>query len=175
MRGFIRENERFGIDLGTTGGKVALYSPQGDVLASVYREYDIQRPQPGQAELDSLAVWKAVKDMIRAAVAGAPDVPVTALAVSSLGEATVPVTADRRILGPSILNFDIRGEEYLDSLRKVLSDEHLYRINGNTLGNHYSLTKLKWIKERQPDLYERTYKFLHWSDSCRSCSALTRR
>ena len=37
------------------------------------------------------------------------------------------------------------------------------RINGNTLGNHYSLTKLLWLKEHQPDLYQQTHKFLHWS------------
>ncbi|NIV37056.1 MAG: hypothetical protein GWN58_48790, partial [Anaerolineae bacterium] len=66
------------------------------------------------------------------------------------------------MLGPSILNFDARGEEYLGSLGQVLADDHLYRINGNTLGNHYGLTKLLWIKEHQPDLYERADKFLLW-------------
>lgn len=74
----------------------------------------------------------------------------------------VPVTEDRRVLGPSILNFDVRGEEYLERLKSILPNEHLYQINGNTLGNHYGLTKLKWIKEHQPDLYEQAYKFLLW-------------
>jgi xylulokinase len=48
-------------------------------------------------------------------------------------------------------------------LAALLPNERLYAINGNTLGNHYSLTKLKWIQAHQPVLYEHTYKFLHWS------------
>ncbi len=151
-----------GIDVGTTGCKAAVFSEEGHVLASAYEEYDCQRPKSGWAELDAVEVWAKVKRMISEVVSSSASDPVKALAVSSLGEAMVPVTEDRQILGPSILNFDARGEEYLESLSSVLDNERLYRINGNTLGNHYGLTKLKWIREHQPDLYEQAYKFLLW-------------
>ena len=152
-----------GIDVGTTGCKAAVFATDGRVLGSAYEEYDICRPQPGWAELDSVTVWEKVRRTIREVASGCAADPVTALAVSSLGEAVVPVTADRRILGPSILNFDARGEEYLPRLKAALDSESLYRINGNTLGNQYSLTKLKWIKDHEPELYGGTYKLLHWS------------
>ncbi len=152
-----------GIDVGTSGCKAAAFSMKGRMLASAYEEYDVQRPGPGWAELDAAAVWGKVRQTVRKAVSHCVDDPVTALAVSSLGEAVVPVRQNREILGPSILNFDVRGEEFLGQLGSSLDREHLYRINGNTLGNHYSLTKLRWIKEHQPDLYLRTHKFLHWS------------
>ncbi len=151
-----------GIDVGTTGCKAAVFSEEGHVLASAYEEYDCQRPKSGWAELDAVEVWAKVKRMISEVVSSSASDPVKALAVSSLGEAVVPVTEDRQVLGPSILNFDARGEEYLESLSSALDNERLYRINGNTLGNHYGLTKLKWIKEHQPDLYERAHKFLLW-------------
>jgi len=151
-----------GIDVGTTGCKAAVFSKAGHLIASAYEEYDIQRPEPGRAELDSLQVWEQIKRTIGKAVSGAAGDPVEALAVSSLGEAVVPVTHDRQVLGPSILNFDVRGAEYLDRMRSILPDELLYRINGNTLGNHYGLTKLLWIKEHQPELYRRADKFLLW-------------
>jgi xylulokinase len=152
-----------GIDVGTTGCKAAVFSTEGRMLASAYEEYDIHRPKPGWAELDAVVVWDRVKRTIGKVVSQSHADPVTALAVSSLGEAVVPVSERREILGPSILNFDARGEEYLDSLGAILDDEVLYRTSGNTLGNHYSLTKLKWIKDHQPALHARTYKFLHWS------------
>jgi xylulokinase len=95
-------------------------------------------------------------------MAAKPGAEVQALSVSSLGEAVVPVSADRQILGPSVLNFDRRGEEFLPELAASLPDEYLYAINGNILGNHYSLPKLKWIQAYQPELYDQTYKFLHW-------------
>jgi xylulokinase len=152
-----------GIDVGTTGCKAAVFSEEGELLASEYEEYDVQRPQPGWAELDAIEVWAKVKRTIRAAVSGTRSDPVRALAVSSLGEAMVPVTADRQVLGPSIVaNFDVRGGEYIESLSGALTDERFYGINGNTLGINYGLPKLRWIQEHQPNLYKRAYKFLLW-------------
>jgi xylulokinase len=152
-----------GIDAGTTGCKVALFSPEGHLIRAAYREYDTQRPQPGWAELDSRAVWSLVKAAIREVTTGTDVGSIRAVAVSSMGEAVVPVTRERAILGLSLLSFDVRGEEYLDALARVLDEETLYRINGNTSGNHYSLTKLKWIKQYQPDQYDRADYYLHWS------------
>ncbi len=152
-----------GIDVGTTGCKAAVFSEEGQLLASAYEEYDVHRPQPGWAELDAAEVWEKVKRTIRAAVSHTARDAVRALAVSSLGEAMVPVTADRQILGPSIVaNFDMRGEEYIERLRGVLTDESFYRINGNTPGINYGLPKLMWIKEHQSDLYRQAHKFLLW-------------
>jgi xylulokinase len=152
-----------GIDVGTTGCKAALFSETGQLLKAGYREYNYRRTHPGWAELDTLEVWQSVVETIVEAVSAADQDPVKALAVSSLGEAVVPVSRDRRPLGPSLLNFDARGHEYLPGLRALIDDVRCYAINGNPLGNHYSLTKLLWLKEHQPDLYGRTYKFLHWS------------
>ena len=151
-----------GIDVGTSGCKAIVFSEDGQVLAAAYQEYDYQRPQPGWAELDTWQVWGQIKRTIQAAVSGAMHDPVKALCVSSLGEAVVPVTADREILGPSLLNFDGRGAEYLPELRLRLDAGRLYRINGNTLGNNYSLTKLLWLKHHQPELYRQADQFLHW-------------
>lgn len=151
-----------GIDVGTTGCKAAVFSEEGRLLVSAYEEYDVQSPRPGWAELDAVEVWERVKRTISEVVSSSMSDPVKALAVSSLGEAMVPVTEDRQVLGPSILNFDARGEAYLEGLSSILQNEYLYRINGNTLGNHYGLTKLKWIKEHRSDLYKRAHKFLLW-------------
>jgi xylulokinase len=75
----------------------------------------------------------------------------------------VPVSADRKILGPSILHYDSRGQEFVESLAEAIDDKDLYQQNGNTLGNYYTLTKLMWVKKYQPELYEKADKFLHWS------------
>ena len=152
-----------GVDVGTTGCKATLFSERGRVLGAAYREYDISRPKPGWAELDATRVLGEVKRVIREASGYASGDPVSALSISSLGEAVVPVSREREVLSPSMLNFDVRGEQYLEPLGEVVDNDMLYRINGNTLGNNYTLTKLKWYKEYRPELYERTFKFLHWS------------
>lgn len=153
-----------GIDVGTTGCKAGVFSTQGDLLSLAYAEYNVERLQPGWAELDAQAAWKMIKTTIARAVTEAGDRdPIIALSVSSLGEAVVPVSQDRQILGPSLLNFDRRGETFLPGLRQALKDEILFSINGNILGNQYSLTKLLWLQAHQPELYSRTAFFLHWS------------
>jgi len=151
-----------GIDVGTTGCKATAFSEEGNVITSEYAEYDIQRPNPGWAELDTFKIWEKIKEVIRKTALDTKSDPIKALAVSSLGEAVVPVKKTRQILGPSILNFDVRGKKYVKSLNSVIDSRHFYRITGNISGNQYSLTKLKWIKEYRPALYKRTYKFLPW-------------
>lgn len=151
-----------GIDIGTTGCKAAVFTPAGKPLSLAYQEYDVRSATPGRAELDPGDVWAKVLKVIREAAKGAEGDPIQALSVSSLGEAVVPVGKDRSILGPSILNFDARGAEYIDGLRKKLDPRELYRVNGNPLENSYTLPKLMWIRDREPRQYERAFKFLHW-------------
>ena len=75
----------------------------------------------------------------------------------------VPVSRDRRILGPSLLMIDSRGEEYLPLLESAVGAGELYRINGNILGTQYSLPKLMWIRDNAPEVYAGAWKFLLWS------------
>src|SRR3972149_2359493 len=110
-----------GLEVGASVCKAAVFSEAGRLRGSAYEEYDPQRPQPGWAELDSWQVWDKIKRTISKTAASALHDPIRALCVSSLGEAVVPVTKDRRILGPSLLNFDIRGAEYLDELHEVVA------------------------------------------------------
>ncbi len=151
-----------GIDVGTSGCKVACFSVDGRLLASAYREYDIAHPEPGWAELDANEVWAKTKAALREVASRTGDDPIRALAVSSLGEAVVPVSEDGEILAPSILNFDVRGQDFLGELIPKMAPMALYHINGNTLGNHYGLTKLMWIRDHRPEVYEWTHKFLPW-------------
>jgi xylulokinase len=152
-----------GIDVGTTGCKVALCSLQGEILSAAYREYEPQSPEMGWAQLDTMRIWEAVKSAIREVMQARQGAGVVAVSVSSMGEALVPVSKDRQVLGPSILNFDRRGGEFLASLAEQLPTGRLYASSGNILGNHFSLTKLLWMQRHQPDIYASTDKFLPWS------------
>ncbi len=152
-----------GIDVGTTGCKAALFSDVGTILALKYREYDVQRPRPRMSELDASVVWDRICDVIRETVANCNPKDIRGISATSMGENVVPVSKDRRILGPSILNVDYRGEEYLSRLSSKMNNRSLHELNGNVWGNQYSLPKLMWIKQYQSDLYDKTYKFLHWA------------
>ncbi len=153
-----------GLDVGTSGCKATVISAEGRVLGRAYREYGLAHPRPGWSELDANEVWQKIRAVIREAAGQAQGDPVQALSVTSMGEAMTPVSRDRRILGPAIMGFDGRGGEYVAQLAERVGRERLYAINGNILGPAYSAPKLCWLRDHEPALFDRTYKFLLWGD-----------
>lgn len=171
------------VDVGTSSCKAGVFTPEG-LAASASREYQILSPQPGQAELDPVDIWNKVKASIKEAVVKAgPGDPIAGVSCSSMGEVMVPVTLDRKIVGPSLLAYDLRGGEYAKKLSDAFSEAEFYSINTNIVGPYFSLPKLMWIKENLPDVYRRTDKFLNYSDFVafmlggdpRACSSLANR
>jgi xylulokinase len=152
-----------GIDLGTIGCKALLFDHSGKRLAKAYREYSMITGHGGLAELDTASVMEDVKMVIREAAAKAGGDSIEALSVSSMGEAFVPVTADRQIVGNSILGFDSRGNEYLGEIRNVISDEELYAVNGNPVATNYALTKLMWSAREDTEVYDKADYYMMWS------------
>jgi xylulokinase len=152
-----------GIDVGTTGCKSAVFSEDGRLLGLAYQEYDHNSPEPGWAELDSADVWEKTKSTILKVTQTDGMDPIKALAVTSLGEAVVPVTRQREILGPSILNYDIRGQQEARGLSTILSNDKAYPITGVNFGNLFSMTKIMWVKKHQPEIYDKADFFLPWS------------
>ncbi|MCD4770508.1 MAG: hypothetical protein K8R35_10125 [Bacteroidales bacterium] len=153
-----------GIDIGTTGCKAAGFSRDGRSIAVAYREYRKLSLPTGHAEIDSRTVLSNIWDCIAEVGGGTKHDPIEALSISSLGEAMTPVTKERTVIGNSILCSDIRGEEYIQQIKRHISPEEFYEINPNILGPNYSLPKLLWMKEHKPDIYNRAYKFLLWAD-----------
>ncbi len=153
-----------GIDIGTTGCKAVVFSVQGEQLAMSYRNYEIISEIEGYAELDSVEVWGKVMETIREVALLNQGDPIRALSVSSLGEAMVPVSLDREILGNSILGSDQRGSEFSELIQKTRGSEDIFGITGNLPGTFYSMPKVAWVKKYQPDLYQNTDYFLTWAD-----------
>jgi xylulokinase len=152
-----------GIDIGTTGCKVIALSANRAILATAHREYDVIRPQPGWAELDSRAVWMCIQDAIREVARQTAHDPITALSVSSMGEAMTPISQDRQILGNCLLGFDSRGTETLARL-SALDPVTFFERSGNLPSLVYGGPKLVWLRNNQPALFEQTYRFLGWAD-----------
>ena len=99
------------------------------MLALAYEEYNHNNPEPGWAELDSVDVLEKTKRTI-AKVANKPGMgSIRALSVTSLGEAMVPVTRDRKVLGPFLLNYGRSGEEYFLSGEQLIINQEVMNSN----------------------------------------------
>ncbi|MGD2175558.1 MAG: FGGY family carbohydrate kinase, partial [Candidatus Brocadiaceae bacterium] len=153
-----------GLDIGTTGTKATIFDESAQILATAYREYELLHPQPGWLELDAEQVWRMVRDAVAEAAGGARQDPVRALAISTLGEAAVPIGQDGGILANSIVGFDNRAAEMFDRWIADQDPAAIMRICGQPPSQMFTAIKLMWIRENDPELYGRMSRCVCFGD-----------
>ena len=152
-----------GVDIGTTGCKVAAVSAEGVPLATAYREYPLLTPRPGWAELDPDVVWEATRSAVRE-VTSAGVAPPRAMAVSCLGEAVTPIDGQGRPLGPSIVSFDRRAAACHERLVERVGRDRIERVTGMAPMPHYTVAKWSWLATEAPDVYRAAAKLVCYGD-----------
>ena len=153
------------IDIGTESARAALLDLDGGVLASASREYDLYCPRPGWAEQEPETWWLATVGNIRDVLAAAGGVEVAAVGIGGQMHATVPVDGDGRLLSrTSLLWCDKRSAPQCEAVREEADEAELLRITGNPIVPSWTGFKIRWIKENQPDIYQRTAYFLTCKD-----------
>jgi ribulokinase len=148
-----------GVDVGTTGAKALIADDSGAILAEETSAYDVRTPHPLWAEqwpqvwLDGLAA--AVRGVIELADIE-PD-RVAALTVSSLyGGSGIPVDRQLEPLHPCLIWLDRRARAQTQWVRDHVDLNRLLTITGNGVDSYYGFTKILWLKEQRPDVWERT-------------------
>lgn len=152
-----------GVDIGTQGTKAVIVRQDGRVLGSSYVGYDVDQPRPLWAEqwpdvwLD--ATYQVIRDVLeRSGVAASQ---VAGLAVSSLyGGSGIPVDRDLQALAPCLIWMDRRASAEVRWVKEHLDLDRLYQITSNTVDSYYGFTKILWIKNHQPQVWEKTHLFL---------------
>ncbi len=153
-----------GLDIGTTGVKAVAFSEEGTLLASAYREYDLKSPRPGHLELDASDVLDAIRAVTGEVGAATRSDPIESLATSTLGEAAVPVDRERRPVAGAIIGFDARGDEEMRGFAERISNRDVFDITGHGINSYHTLFKMMWRRDRDPDAFARTDKFLCFGD-----------
>ena len=153
-----------GVDVGTTGCKVVAFEHDGTVLAQAAREYPLLSPQPGWYELDPEQVWSFLCDCLREVNAQLRGDPVTALALSSQGEAMIPITRDGTVLANSPVSSDRRNTRQSAELEAGLGRESIYAITGQPMDTIYTVPKVLWWREHLPHLLDESWKILCYVD-----------
>jgi xylulokinase len=152
-----------GIDIGTYSSKGVLCRPDGEIIAQARADHDISIPKPGYAEQDADAIWwadfqKLARDLTAQLPAGDS---LAGVGVSAIGACVLPVDAQGRPLRPGILyGVDTRAVKQIEALEKEYTREALVDFGGSRLTSQAIGPKILWIKENEPEIYERTAKFL---------------
>ncbi|MBN2329452.1 MAG: hypothetical protein JXR73_20090 [Candidatus Omnitrophica bacterium] len=153
-----------GIDVGTTGCKAVAFQEDGKMITSAYREYPLHSPQPGWAELDGNRVWEDVKACIREAAAKTKNDPISALAVSSQGEAVSYINDQGEIIHNALVSFDNRTERYVTKWEEKFGRKKIFETTGQPLAALFTALKLQWMHEHKPEIMKQTRVLLGFED-----------
>ena len=144
-----------GLDIGTTGCKLTVYNERGRYVSNAYTEYDVSRVN-GEHEIDADMIFEAVCRVIKETASN----HLSAIGVTSFGETFVALDENDKVLLPSMLYTDPRGEAEKEELCSKLGEEKLIYISGVKPHSMYSLPKIMWIKNNRPKIYGKIKRIL---------------
>jgi xylulokinase len=151
-----------GIDVGTGGTRAVVVSEHGQVVAAVSREHaHFASPQTGWAEQDPRDWWRATQEAVRAALAQRVAAESIA-AVGFSGQMHGAVLLDDRgeVLRPAIIWCDQRTAAQCRKITKKIGSRRLIELTANPALTGFTLPKLLWMREHEPELWSRVRALL---------------
>ncbi len=154
-----------GLDVGTTSVKAVVYHIDGTAVGTSSLPTPTHVPRPGWAFYRPDELWQTVVAAIRGALADVPNPEeIAAVAVASVGESGVLVDAAGAATIDSIAWFDTRTRPQATWLADRIGKDELFARSGVSLQPIFSLNKLLWHREHEPDAWARSVRWLMLAD-----------
>ncbi|BCS81921.1 xylulokinase [Anaerocellum diazotrophicum] len=151
-----------GIDVGTSGTKTILIDSKGEILSSATFEYPLYQPQIGWAEQNPEDWWDASVKGIKAVLEKSKVDPKEVKAVGLTGQMHGLVMLDKsyNVIRPSIIWCDQRTAKECDEITEKVGKERLIEITANPALTGFTASKILWVRNNEPQNYEKVYKIL---------------
>jgi xylulokinase len=150
-----------GLDIGTSSSKAVLARPDGIVVAIAQREHALSLPRPGWAEHDAERVWWTDLMTLLAELGREALAHVRGICVSGIGPCLLPVDGRGVPLRPAVLyGIDTRASAEVQELTERYGDEAVLASGGSPLTSQAVGPKLVWLRRHEPEVWERTRRFL---------------
>ena len=149
-----------GIDIGTGSTKaVALTEQANQVLLTEQVSYTTSQPQPHYVEQSPELIWQAFVQCFRQTTAKLNEPP-KAIGLSSAMHSVIPVDSNGFPLMNMITWADGRSAEIADRVRNSNDAKQLYEATGTPIHAMSPLCKIIWLRENDPDIFQKTFKFI---------------
>jgi xylulokinase len=152
-----------GIDVGTGGTRAVLIDGAGQIFASETVEHiPFASPQTGWAEQDPDDWWRASIAAIRAVLSHDNVTPdsIAAIGLSGQMHGAVLLDADDKVLRPSIIWCDQRSEVQCQQLTEQIGASRLIELTCNPALTGFTLPKILWVKDHEPEHWRRLRSLL---------------
>lgn len=152
-----------GIDIGTSAAKAVVIDGSGRILGSGSGEYPISQPREGWSEQNPADWWRGAVAATRAACTGLDPRAIKGLALSGQMHGLVLLDRERiykagtgllEPLRPAILWNDQRTGRQCESIEHALgSRADCVRTTGNAALPGFTLPKILWVRENEPEVW----------------------
>ena len=154
-----------GYDVGSSSVKAALVNAEnGQIVASDFfpkNEMKITAAKAGWAEQSPDMWWENLKLATQSVLsaAGVAGTDIKAIGISYQMHGLVLVDKHKQVLRPSIIWCDSRAVPYGEKAFAAIGQEKALSHLLNSPGN-FTAAKLAWVKENEPEIYDRIDKFM---------------
>ncbi|HYY94492.1 MAG TPA: xylulokinase [Pyrinomonadaceae bacterium] len=159
-----------GIDVGTGGTRAVVVDEAGAVVASATAEHaPFASPRTGWAEQDPRDWWRATAESVRAALAKAEVSGDSVACVGFSGQMHGSVLLDEggEVLRPALIWCDQRTDSQCRSITERVGSSRLVELTSNPALTGFTLPKLLWVREQEPELWARVRTVLLPKDYAR--------
>lgn len=156
-----------GTDIGTTGTKTVILDENGTLVSKAYRSYKVNTPKASWAEQEAKVWVEAVIQTLKESLEKANVNPkeVAGVSFSGLyGGSGVPVDKNMSPLYPCLIWMDRRAWQETQWVKDNIPHDKLFEITGNYVDSYFGFTKIMWIRDNLPDIWNKTYKFVSPKD-----------
>lgn len=160
------KNDLFiGVDFGTQGARVGIIDMFGSIIAVKESSYPISYPHVGWATQDSNNWWDSFKEAMDFCIGKLTEEQknnLKAISVCATASTILPVDGEGKALGDAIMWMDIRAKEQADRINAT--KHHVLEYCGDEVSAEWFIPKLLWIKENEPQVYNKAYKIVEELD-----------
>jgi len=151
-----------GIDIGTSGTKTVLFDVNGNTVASALEEYPLYQPNLGWAEQDPEDWWRATYTTIKAVISksGIQASDIKGVGLSGQMHGAVLLDKDYNVLRKAIIWCDQRSFLECDQITSIIGRERLIEITANPALTGFTASKILWVKNNEPQIFEKVNKIL---------------
>jgi xylulokinase len=152
-----------GIDVGTGGSRAVVIDAAGRIVASATVEHQpFASPQTGWAEQDPEDWWRASAAAIRAAVdhAGVRPDEIKAVGLSGQMHGAVLLDESDEVLRPAIIWCDQRSADQCRNITTTIGASRLIELTCNPALTGFTLPKLLWVRDHEPETWQRVRSVL---------------
>jgi xylulokinase len=152
-----------GLDVGTGGSRALLVDAHGRVQYSFTSPHEEMRmAKPLWAEQDPDDWWRAgqaaIAGVMREAAAEASDI--AAIGLTGQMHGLVLLNAQSKVIRSALIWCDQRSQKQVDFVNATLGRDTILRAIANPVLTGFTLPKLLWVRDHEPQKFEAIRKFL---------------